>query len=596
MYLRQLALACLTGALVFAAAWPAAGAADDQPNAIQVENMSAGTALGTVPRSAAGRAIEGYGSETSALPGDTLHYHVSAVPAAPYRIEVYRLGWYGGTGARLVGCMPNCADFRPGQSYPMPAPDGNGMVTAGWPVTDSFTLPADAETGYYRARFVLANGRSTDTYVIVRPPPGEQAHILVQVPVNTWQAYNTWGGRSLYDIAGQAIEGNRVSFDRPYSGNGLANEYPFVLFLEREGYDVAYQTDVDTDNDPSSLLGYKLVVALGHGEYWTSRMRDAFEAARDAGVNLAFMGSNQAYWQVRYENDDRVIVGYKSTADPVDDPTLETILFRALTPERRECELEGIQHQGGDLGWPPGDLEIAPSSLDDSWFADTGFDGTSVLTGLAGVEVDTIPATETASDSCGHQLTVFFHRELGGDTLGSADTVAYTSPSGAVVFDAGSKRFVWGLADGSALSGVGQGLVDPRLQRFVLNMIDDLSASRSADLGVTLTADGEAPARAGPVSVAAVLTNYGPDGVRSATVDISLKPGVRFVRVASKSVRCTRLPLRCRIEGLRAGATVLAVFTLGMRGHTARPMTARISAATATDPKALNSVSRVAVT
>ena len=466
----------------------------------------------------------------------------------------------------------------------MPAPDGNGLVQAAWPVTDTFALPATATSGYYRVRFVLLDGRASSTYVIVRPPPGYQARILVQVPVNTWQAYNGWGGRSLYNLPGNVVEANRVSFDRPYWGKSLSAEYPLVLFLERQGYDVSYQTDLDTDSAPASLLGYRLVIVAGHGEYWTSGMRDAFDAARDAGVNLAFMGSNDAYWQVRYEDGGRVIVGYKSTADPVTDPTLETILFRALTPPRPECELIGIQHQGGSLKWNPGDYSIVPSSLGDPWFAGTGFDASSVLPGLVGVETDTIPNNMSAQDSCGDKLTVFFHREMGGDTLGNADAVAYTAPSGAVVFAAGSRQFVWGLADGSSLSGVGQGLVDPRLQRFVSNMLDDLSATRSAELSIALTANAGPQAAAATVKVNAVITNNGPDSVRSAILDLALPPGVTFVRVASKGLKCAVRPLRCAFDQFAAGASIDAVFTLRANAPQTTPITARIFTPTATDP------------
>src|SRR5262249_61936946 len=135
-----------------------------------------------------------------------------------------------------------------------------GSVRPACPVPATSRLRPPAPGGYSRVRSVLPDGRGWSTYVIVRPPPGYRAAILVQVPVNTWQAYNTWGGRSLYDVAGQAVEANRVSFDRPYYGNGLAWEYPLVLFLERQGYDVAYQTDIDTDSNPASLLGYALVI------------------------------------------------------------------------------------------------------------------------------------------------------------------------------------------------------------------------------------------------------------------------------------------------------------------------------------------------
>ena len=177
--------------------------------------------------------------------------------------------------------------------------------------------------------------------------------ILVQVPVNTWEAYNGWGGKSLYPFSStdsrQAI---RVSFDRPFAwflpgGQGpLGWELPLVRFLEREGYDVSYQSDVWTSMHPGSLLHHRLDVVAGHDEYWTKAMRDAWDAARDAGVNLAFMGANAAYWQVRLQDAGRTIFTYKSMYDPEPNTALKTAMFRELVPPRYECELIGIQHQG----------------------------------------------------------------------------------------------------------------------------------------------------------------------------------------------------------------------------------------------------------
>ncbi len=571
----------------------AGGAAPANP--IQAENLDPGTRQGAVPSTTAGNAIAGYASEISAVPGATLHLHVSTTPAAPYRVEIYRLGWYGGTGARMIGCVPSCSGFRAGQQLPVPSPDANGLVRSDWPVTDTFALPTTATTGYYRVRFVLADGRGSSSYVIVRPTPGgHHASILVQVPVNTWQAYNTWGGRSLYTIAGQAFQGNRVSFDRPTNGNGLGWEYPLVLFLEREGYDVDYQTDVETDADPSSLLGYRLVIVNGHSEYWTSTMRNAFEAARDAGVNLAFIGANDAYWQVRYEDDHHTIVGYKSTADPIADPSLQTVLFRAMTPPQPECELMGIQHQGGALNWPGGDYTIVPDALDNPWFDGTGFDASSTVKGVVGVETDTIPSNMTQHDSCGNDLTVFFHRELGGDILGNADATAYTAPSGAIVFDAGSKWFEWGLADGSSLSGLGGGLVDPRLQRFVMNMLNDLSATRSADLTVSGSqSNGDGGSNA--VKMVVVVANNGPDPVRRATLTLTLPPGLSFVRVAGIGMRCTRIPVQCALSQFEPDTAIRAVFTFRSTVRRTVAVQARIVAMAITDPRPATEFARVRI-
>lgn len=561
---------------------------------VAAENALPGSVAGVLPNTAAG-AIEGYAGEVSALPGDTLHFHVSTAGAAPYRIEIYRLGWYGGAGARLVGCAPSCGGVRAGQTFAVPAPRTDGLVQAGWPVTDTFTLPPDSVSGYYRVRFVLAGGQASSTFVIVRAPPGARSAILVQVPVNTWQAYNSWGGRSLYDIAGTAARANSVSFDRPYAWSAPGNqspmgrEYSFVLFLEQSGYDVSYQTDLDTDRDPMSLLAHRLVISLGHGEYWTQTMRDTFTAARDDGVNLAFMGANDVYWRVRYADGSRTVVDYKSGDDPVRGSALQTGYFRSL--DSPECKLIGIQHQGGELDWPAGDYNVVAGSLGQLWFAGTGFDATSVLRGLVGVETDSIPSWDHGA-SCGHKLTVFFHHEGGGDQLGDADATAYTAPSGATVFAAGSKRLVWGLADAPAASGRAQGLVDPRLQRFVHNMLDDLAGLNVADLRVALI-----PLRAhgGRVFVQVSVTNTGPDPADPAVLEVTLPAGVAFVRVASTQLRCTRQPLQCSIGPLASGASVEGTFALRVSGHRPRTMRAHVATHNDAEPDPSHATSMVAL-
>jgi hypothetical protein len=356
---------------------PAEGTA--APNPIQAENARPGTASWQRPEAVA-PAIEGYASETSASPGDTLHFHVSTRPAGRYRVEIYRLGWYGGTGARLLACIPSCTTDEKGAPQAQGSPQASGVVSVRWPVTDTLKIPSDWTSGYLAVHFTLATGRAATTYVILKEAPSHHSRILVQVPVNTWQAYNGWGGMSLYEFEyAHGRRANHVSFDRPYAWqlpgaqNPLVWEYPVVRFLERMGYDVSYQTDADTHRDPRSLMQHRLVIVNGHDEYWTKEMFDAFDGARNRGTNLAFMGANAAYWQIRYEDGERTIVSYKNFNDPIGDPSLKTVRFRDLTPPRYECTLLGIQHQGGSLQWGSGDYAVQADALQDPWLAGTGF-------------------------------------------------------------------------------------------------------------------------------------------------------------------------------------------------------------------------------
>lgn len=287
----------LLALLLAAAAVACAGARAANP--ISTENSRPGTPSWQMP-AATGPAIEGYTSETSATPGETIHFHVSTQPAERYRIQIYRLGWYGGNGARLLACLPSCTLGRRSAEQPVPPPDpSTGEVRAGWPVTDELTIPGDWVSGYYLAKLVLAGGdersSAADVFFVVRAPASRESAVLVQVPVNTWQAYNPWGGKSLDDFNSSTGAANHVSFDRPLVPAYVQVflwELQLVRFLEREGYDVSYQTDVDTHRNPAELEHHRLVVTAGHGEYWTKELRDAFEQARDLGTNLAFMGAN----------------------------------------------------------------------------------------------------------------------------------------------------------------------------------------------------------------------------------------------------------------------------------------------------------------
>ena len=455
---------------------PASSAVADSP--VQRENALPGTP-GWSNGAFHDSALQGYASATSVSPGETLQLHVSTPARVDYRVEIVRIGWYGGTGGRLIACLPGCLEYRSGSSYAPAAPDpATGEVRLSWPVTDQLQIPADWASGYYVALLVPSDGGARGTVpFVVREGSDRHSAILVEVPVNTWQAYNAWGGKSLYDFNSTSeARANRVSFDRPYLWEGPGSqavsvyELPIVRFLEREGYDVSYATDVDVDRDPGLLLHHRVVIVAGHGEYWTGAMRDAFDAAVRAGTNIAFLGANIGYWQVRFENDRRTMVGYKSFDDPEPDPAGKTVLFRDLSPPRPECSLLGVQHYTGSYAWPRGDFLVA---ADDPWFAGTGLTASSRVVAVVSREHDQIPSGSPPNESCGLNLTVLFRHE-GSDPLERAEAVRYTAASGARVFSAGSLELGWSLDD-YRVNGDGVDTpVDPRMQRFVKNVLADL--------------------------------------------------------------------------------------------------------------------------
>jgi hypothetical protein len=469
-----------SGAVVGGSRASVAGASARRPaNPVVRENRLRGSSSWSRGQTAPPGAIEGFASEVSVLPGQRVHFHVSTAPAARYRIVLYRLGWYNGAGGRVLACIPGCKRDRQGRARPQPHPDpATGLTRAAWPITDTVRIPRRAVSGYFLAKLQLASGpdRGEVAYIplIVRASPSRHSKILVQAAVNTWQAYNSWGGKSLYAYnSTDQVPATHVSFDRPFTTIVRWRwEIDLVRFLERSGYDVSYTTDVDTDRRPSELRHHRLVISSGHDEYWSKTMRDRFEAARNGGTNLTFLGADIADWQIRYEDARRTIVEYRdASADPEPDPALKTVRFRDLVPPRPQCELLGISYNGlRNPSDPPRAYAVNPAALNDPWFKGTGFTPTSTLPDSVGYEWDAIkPACSVPS------LTVLFHYSGPGPSgkPTSADAVRYVAPSGARIFSSGSLQFVWGLDNYSTNPDAPP---NPHLQRFIRNALVDLTS------------------------------------------------------------------------------------------------------------------------
>jgi len=469
--------ALICGGLVLVCLLASESSGAPRLNAIQRENALPGSSAWHLP-DAPGHAIEGYASEVSVVAGDQLQLHVSTAPAATYKVEVYRLGWYGGLGGREQACLPADCSNQAGQPQTLGAPAVDGYLAEQWPVTETIRVPTSWVSGYYLAVLRLTSGPSAGRGAwvpfVVRAPASQQSAVLVQASVNTWQAYNDWGAYSLYKgPTGASCKGvcTRVSFDRPYdprAPNLWEFELPLVHFLEKTGEDVSYTTDVDTDRDPSELLRHRLVIVAGHSEYWTKAMRDGLDAARTAGTNLALTGANDGFWQMRYADDRRTMVEYRlRNLDPEPSMALKTLRFRDLVPPRPECRLEGVQYvrDGVESVGGQHDYAVAPGALTDPWFAGTGFTASSTLPGLVGYEWDAIqPGCQTPAPKALFHFT---------GPPAPADAVRFTAPSGALVFSAGSLSFASGLDD-FKLRPQSVPTGDPRLEAFMRNALADL--------------------------------------------------------------------------------------------------------------------------
>ena len=308
-------------------------------NSIVVENLKEGTSR-DVWDAASSDQIEGFATDISVNHGTHIDFKINVNANVgenvPYHIEIYRLGYYGGDGARLVQTITGLT----GHAQPDAIQDApTGMTSAtNWQVSTGWDVPADAVSGVYLVKMVRDdNGATNQLPFIVRDDDAAtKSDIVLQTSDTTWQAYNGWGGNNgqiagnFYgDPSGTINHDNvadpglgaqdrayAVSYDRPFltrDGGGAASgaqdylfgaDYAAIYFLEKNGYDVSYISGVDTDRlGADYLIGHKAYISVGHDEYWSGEQRANVEAARDAGVNLLFWSGNEVYWKTRLERE-----------------------------------------------------------------------------------------------------------------------------------------------------------------------------------------------------------------------------------------------------------------------------------------------------
>ncbi|MFC9603667.1 N,N-dimethylformamidase beta subunit family domain-containing protein [Streptomyces niveus] len=419
-------------------------------------------------------AVEGYTDTVSVEPGDEFGLYVSTT-APGFRVSAYRVGWYGGAQARLVWR----SDRVPGRVQSDPRVDTfTDTVRADWERT--LAVRADGwPEGAYLLRLDASNGHQRYVPLIVRSPSAAGRTVLMHAPA-TWQAYNLWGGYSLYEGKDGAY-GSRslaVSFDRPYDKNGaekfLTYERAAVVLAERLGIPLAYTTGVDVHLAPSALRGATAVVSLGHDEYWTPEQRKHLTKARDTGTNLVFLGANTCFRRVRLERKGdsgpvRTVVCFKTDyeKDPylVEHRTMVTTDFRAPPSADPESSLTGVLYEGF-----PTDAPYVVHGADHWIFAGTGVRRGDSFDHLVGVEYDRVtPDQPTPSP-----LEIVAHSPLvckGRDS--HADSAYYTVPSGAGVFASGTMRWVEGLMAGTEENGRNHGM-DARTGAFVTRTTENV--------------------------------------------------------------------------------------------------------------------------
>lgn len=286
--------------------------------------------------------VAGYAWPQSVRAGDEFRLHLSS-ELGPVDVDIARIGlhrepvWSGTVNA---------------ENHPFPVDFTS--AGCGWPVAHAITTDEWA-TGFYEITLATHGMTHSRAFVVVRPQRGAEGHILLQLSTNTWNAYNdVKTGLCLYTGA------HTVSFKRPmapgmlykppghgrrlpalnppdhgraaHTGykylNNLSDwtgsagwpnwEQTFVEWAERNGYHLDYAINSDLEN-PDTLTPYRLLLSVGHDEYWSAPMRNTVEAFIEAGGNVAFFSGNTAFWQVRIEDDGSAMVGYKYAfeSDPV---------------------------------------------------------------------------------------------------------------------------------------------------------------------------------------------------------------------------------------------------------------------------------------
>ncbi len=484
-----------------------------QTNPVVLENAISVAAEAWDVSGAGDPSLQGFATDISVNTGQPVSFKVKTT-ASNYTIDIYRLGYYNGAGARKLTTLVRSTP----QTQPACNIDGvTGLADCGnWAVSATWNSTG-ATSGVYVAKLTRPDtGGASHIYFIVRDD-NRQADIVFQTSDTTWQAYNQYGGGSLYCAGPKSNAGTvyscagratKVSYNRPFDTRAhdatsfLFNaEYPMMRFLEANGYDVKYISGVDTERGAANLIGArkpKAFLSVGHDEYWSAGQRASVEAARNNGVNLAFFSGNEIYWKTRFENavdgtPYRTLVGYKDTLggvklDPMPNVTTGTwrdtrfgppvadggkpenaLIGQIWTVNSGSAALSVPASMGKLRLWKNTRVEnltsgvatMTPNTIGYEWGEDldNGFrpDG---LIHLSSTRVDGVEKILDFGETVGvgsatHTLTLYKHA------------------SGALVFGAGTVQWSWGL---DSNHDRGADAPDQAMQQATINLFADFGA------------------------------------------------------------------------------------------------------------------------
>ena len=297
-------------------------------------------------------AIEAYASSTSVFPGEVIKFHVRLETDGIFTINIHR-----------KGRVESLVHSGKGSAGAHSTPSNASEIGCRWPPAYCLEIPYYWSSGVYFAHFRGAGSSTEVLFVVKAAAPGAKCNALLQLSVTTYQAYNPWGGKSLYEdvtvtdpSVGGSQRARRVSFNRPdYLANFQTWEDPFISWLENNAFEVDYCTSIDLHSDPDLLNHYHLLLSVGHDEYWSWDMRDNVEGFIANGGNVAFFSGNVCWWQIRFEDGNRTMVCYKDaqedlTENPNVDPRRVTINWIDSQVGRRENLMTGVSFENG-AGW-----------------------------------------------------------------------------------------------------------------------------------------------------------------------------------------------------------------------------------------------------
>jgi hypothetical protein len=474
-----------------------------------------------------GATIQGFADPFSVNLGGTINFKIES-PATSYKIDIYRMGYYGGDGARLI------TSLTPNISVSQNQPSCNTNTATGlvdcsnWGVSASWTVPTTLVSGVYFAHIYRTDGSNDENQIpfVVRDD-ASHSDILFSTDDETWEAYNDWGGYSLY--TGDATDtldrptnldagrAEQVSYDRPFSTRFdtpygqdffFYAEFPTIEFLEENGYDVSYidQGTVAGSNGASLIEQHKVFMKAGHDEYWTASEVANVTAARNAGVNMAFFTGNEVYWKTRFGPDaagesDRTLITYKESldsaqTDPDDPPTWTGAWYdprfsppadggqpqnaltgqlwtvnegtTAITVPSQYANLRFWRNTAVASLQPGQTATLANETLGYEWDqdVDNGFRPPG--------EIDLSSTTVTAP-----QVVTDYQEDLSSETVTHHLTL-YRASSGALVFGAGTVQWAWGL--NSNHDGDSEPATSPIMQQATVNLLADMGNAQPVTL------------------------------------------------------------------------------------------------------------------